>query len=312
MRALARKTSDCSHLKSLGTEIIFGDVQDYDSLRKAVSGVDVVFHAAARVMPGWGSWQDYEATIVKGTENILKASVDAKVSRFVYVSSGVVLGKACRGGVPADEATPCEIVFTEDNYYDYAKHQAEQMALEYHREGKLTVTVVRPCIVYGPRDRYITDRFHLLASMPVFMWPGKGDHRAPLVYVTDVADSAIVAAMSQQAVGQVYNIAPLDEVRFSDFAAALAKAKGKKLRKLTVPMSLAYAFGLLVEWWAKLWRFKQPPLFTRSGLCFFEEGMFIDGSKIVRELGWQPKVPLEEGARLYVEWRCAQGKKKTI
>jgi nucleoside-diphosphate-sugar epimerase len=132
------------------------------------------------------------------------------------------------------------------------------------------------------------------------------------VYVTDVADSAIVAAMSQQAVGQVYNIAPLDEVRFSDFAAALAKAKGKKLRKLTVPMSLAYAFGLLVEWWAKLWRFKQPPLFTRSGLCFFEEGMFIDGSKIVRELGWQPKVPLEEGARLYVEWRCAQGKKKTI
>jgi nucleoside-diphosphate-sugar epimerase len=40
--------------------------------------------------------------------------------------------------------------------------------------------------------------------------------------------------------------------------------------------------------------------------------MFIDGSKVVRELGWKPKVSLEEGARLYVEWRRAQGKKKTI
>ncbi len=54
VRALARKTSDIRHLKTTGAEIVFGDIEDYDSLVPAVDGVDVVFHAAARVMPGWG------------------------------------------------------------------------------------------------------------------------------------------------------------------------------------------------------------------------------------------------------------------
>ncbi|MCJ7807976.1 MAG: SDR family NAD(P)-dependent oxidoreductase, partial [Dehalococcoidia bacterium] len=56
VRALARKTSNLSHLKSTDADIVFGDIEDYDSLVSVVDGIDVVFHAAARVMPGWGKW----------------------------------------------------------------------------------------------------------------------------------------------------------------------------------------------------------------------------------------------------------------
>ncbi len=117
VRALARRTSDISHLKRTGAEIIFGDVEDYESLCPAGKGVDVVFHAAGRVTPGWGWWQQFEASIVWGTENMLIASAEAGCCRFLYVSTGGVYGKACEGDTPACESTtPCQVVFGPDTY----------------------------------------------------------------------------------------------------------------------------------------------------------------------------------------------------
>ncbi|MBL7119658.1 MAG: NAD-dependent epimerase/dehydratase family protein [Dehalococcoidia bacterium] len=93
VRALARQTSDTSHLKTTSAELVYGDVEDYDSLPPAVEGVEIIFHAAGRVTPGWGKWQEFEGSIVKGTENVLRASAEAGVSRFLYVSSHTVYGK---------------------------------------------------------------------------------------------------------------------------------------------------------------------------------------------------------------------------
>jgi len=309
VRALARKTSDISHLKTTAAEIVFGDLRDYDSLRAAVDGVDVVIHLAARVMPGWGEWKDFEATTVKGTENLLKASAEEGVSRFVYVSSATVMGKAVCGDTPADESTPSDLEFKRDTYYDWSKLQAEQLALDYHKQGKLQVTVVRPCMVYGPRCRLLTDRYFRYVSMPILVWPGRENVRTAYVYVTDVADCIIMAATNEKAVGQVYNIAPPHENRFRDLVGAMARAIGKSEPRLSIPLWLIYATGAVLEVWAKLWRNENLPFLTRSDARFIREGMYVDGSKARRELGWEPKVSIEEGARLYVQWRRAQKKK---
>jgi UDP-glucose 4-epimerase len=107
VRALVRKTSDIGHLKTTGAEIVYGNVEDYDSLVAAAQGTDVVIHAAARVLPGWGHWKDFESCIVEGTKNILDASIAAGVKKFVYVSSGTVVGSAAIGvEKPADESAP--------------------------------------------------------------------------------------------------------------------------------------------------------------------------------------------------------------
>ena len=66
VRALARKTSDLSHLKTTRAEIVFGDITDYDTLPPVVQGIDIVFHAAAKVTPGWGAWEEYEKTTCGG------------------------------------------------------------------------------------------------------------------------------------------------------------------------------------------------------------------------------------------------------
>jgi nucleoside-diphosphate-sugar epimerase len=310
VRALARRTSNLCYLEDTGAEVVFGDVMNYDSLFAAADGVDIIIHAAGIVMPGWGKWGDYEDANVSGTKNALVAGVEAGAKRFVYVSSTTVLGKAGCCDVPADESTPYDLACTPDSYYDYAKMLGEQVALDYHKYGRIPVTVVRPAMIYGPRDRYLADRMHWAVNLPISFFPGKGNPKAPLVYVSDVADCIVLAAMNEQAVGEIYNVAPSEDVRFRDLTLGMAKALGKPYRNIDIPLWLMYISGVLMEWWGKLWRFKHPPLFTRAAVRFFKEEMNIDGSKARRELGWEPKVSIEEGCRLYVQWRRTQSNGK--
>jgi len=307
VRALARSTSNLAYLRKVGAEIVFGDVGDYDKLLAAASDVDVVIHAAAIVMPGWGKWEDYEKANVNGTKNALDASTQAGVNRFVYISSFTVIGDACAAGHPVDETEPCTLACVPDTYYDYAKLLAEQMALDYHKQGKVPVSVIRPGMIYGPRDRYIADRFHWLVNLPVSFFPGRGNPRAPLIYVSDVADCAVMAATSDKAAGEIYHAVPNGDIRWRSFVSAMAKAAGKPDRRISIPVWLLYGSGVVMEWWGKLLRMKQPPLFTRAAARFFTEDMSIDGSKAKRELGWEPKVSMEEGCQLYVQWRRGQG-----
>jgi len=306
VRALARETSDKRHLKTTGAAIILGDIEDLDGLRPAVQDVDVVFHAAARVTPGWGRWSEYESCIVRGTENLLKASAEAGVSRFLQVSSVTVYGDACRGGTPVDESTPCELDFKPENYYDYAKLEADRLAFKFHDGGSFQVCVIRPGWVYGPRDRLLSDRVYRQLHMPIVALPGGANPRIPLVYATDVAECAILAAASDRAAGNAYIVAPPYEVRLRDFIGAMARALGRPEPRLSVPFSVAYGASAVVEAWARVRRVKEMPFLTRSAIRSGSTEMLVDASKAREELGWEPRVSVEEGIRRYVEWRRSQ------
>lgn len=306
VRALARRTSDITHLASTGAEIVVGDVTDIDSLHSLVEGVELVFHAAAKVMPGWGSWEEFESCIVKGMENMLNVSIEAGVSRFLHVSSGDVYGGGAKSENRVTESAPLNVHFHPYDYYAYAKMLADKLAQRYQHEGKLNVTIIRCSAIFGPRDRLLTDRFYGLVKSPIVVWPGRSNPKVTLTYVTDVAECAILAATKDNAIGQVYNVAPAEEQRFRQFAAALARAIGKSERQWNIPMSFLKAIALMMEMWAKLWRFKEPPFMTRADFTEFEKGMYIDGSKARTDLGWEPKVSIDEGTKIYVQWRRSQ------
>ena len=310
VRALVRKTSDIEHLKTTGADIVYGDVMDYDSLVAAAKGEDEVIHAAARVLPGWGQWRDFETCIIEGTENILKASIAAGVKKFVYVSSVTVVGEAALGDKPSDETAPyIDVELTREAYYDCAKAKAEQIVLDYHKQGKICVTVVRPAMIYGPRCRLLTDRIYRYVKLfPVL--PGNAMAKTALVNVQDVADCIILAATSEKSWGQIYNIAPEGVVTFRDFINAMAKASGRSEFKIAIPLGVVYASAAVIEMWGRLTRSEDAPFLTRSDIKFVKDGMYIDGTKARKELGWQPKISIEEGCRQYVEWRKAQKKKK--
>jgi len=307
VRALARKSSDTGHLETTNSKIVVGNVEDYESIRGAVKGVDVVFHAAARVTPGWGSWKAFHSCIVSGTDNILRASAEAGVARFLHVSTGAVHGKHCEGDIPACESTLRHVDFAPDSYYDCAKLQAEDVAFDYHKRGKVPVSMIRIGAIYGPRDRLLADRVFRHVSPPVIVWPGNADPKYSIVYVTDAVELAIMAATSETSAGDVYNVAPSHEITLRQFAAGMVRALGSKKIEVSIPYAVAYAWCSAMEGWSRLRRVREMPYLTRAGLRFLNKGLYLDGSKAKEELGWEPRVSIEEGTRRYVEWRRSDG-----
>ena len=311
VRALARKTSDVSHLRTTKAETVFGDITKYDTLPPIVKGIDIVFHCAAKVTPGWGTWAEYEATTVNGTQNLLRASAEARVKRFLQVSSMTVYGVACRKeGFPANENTPCDALKTPERYYDYSKLMAEQACWEYHKQSKIQVSMIRIGSSYGLRDRLLSEKNYINTLGPLVVFPGSRNPRYAIVNSYDIAEFAILAATSDKAVGQVYNVAGPDVVTLRDFTKAMAKAQGGPKIMVNMPYSLAHFLGGLLEAFAKLRRSKQPPFLTRYYIEQLDEDGLLDGSKAKRELGWAPQISLEEGTKQYVQWRKRKNKRK--
>src|SRR5262249_61703358 len=91
VRVLLRRGADRSWLDTQGVEYVQGDVTDPVSLRQACEGVDVVYHAAARV-GDWGPWEEFQRITIDGTQNLVDAGIAAGVRRFVHVSSISVYG----------------------------------------------------------------------------------------------------------------------------------------------------------------------------------------------------------------------------
>src|SRR5947209_4981172 len=86
VRALVRSGSDTSFLRSLGVELVAGDLLDAGSVRQAVAGADIVYHCAARV-GDWGKWAQFRAEVIDTTANLVAACRVAAVGRLLHVSS---------------------------------------------------------------------------------------------------------------------------------------------------------------------------------------------------------------------------------
>ena len=303
VRAMARQTSDLSYLKTTGAEIVFADVTQPDTLAPAVQGVDIVFHCAAQVTPGWGPWSQFEAVTVEGTRNMLKAASEAGVKRFLQVSSVTTYGDACqKGDALVDENTPCIAEKTPSSFYDYAKRLADEACWEYHQQGKMKVSMIRIGIAYGPRDRLTADRVYIQTLIPIVAWPGKANPRFAVVHTRDVAELAILAATTDKAIGQVYNVAG-ENIRMIEVTKAMMKAQGGPKVLITVPFTLGYIGAVLIESVARLTRTKSTPFLNRNIMLQLGKDGNLDGTKARTELGWAPQVSLEAGTRQYVQWR---------
>ena len=308
VRGLARNTEKAARLRHVGVDVVMGDVTDIESLRAAAKGIDSVFHAAAKVTD-WGPWPEFEAVTVRGTENILQAAAGAGVRRFLHVSTvGVYDEKAVAVGAGRmGEDTPltsgADLSF---GFYARSKMLAERAAFRYHQEGKLTVSAIRPAWVYGPRDESIFPRMVQFLKSPLAAWVGKFDPVIGLIYVTDVADLAVGAATIEAAAGQTYNAAPEEDVRLREFINAVCRALDMKPPRRSVPYPVAAALATLVETWARLTRSKEPPVVTRAALTLQTVDQRFDISKAKRDLGWEPKVSMEEGVRATAAWARAR------
>lgn len=307
VRALVRSVRHFEPLALQGAEPALGDLRDPASLRAALDGVDVVFHLASRVTD-WGPWSAFNATTVQGTRNVLEAAAEARVARFVHFSTVNVYDDrfARRHRVLTEDAPHAPPGDRHFGRYARAKSEAEMLVWDFHRRGAVEAVVLRPSLVYGPRDEAVLPRLIDYLRSPLAAWIGRENPTVDPIEVGDVVRCALAAAEAPNAAGRAYNVSPSCEIGVRDFYRAVCQALDIRPPRITLPYSLVAAATVALENGARLLRTKQPPTMTWAGLSLFAEDRHYDPARARGELGWQANVPLAEGMQRYAAWLSAQ------
>jgi nucleoside-diphosphate-sugar epimerase len=205
-------------------------------------------------------------------------------------------------GVRLDEDSPCR----PETPHEVAKYESEQAAREAWDRDRVPVVVLRPAQVYGPGD--VRSEIPSLVRMakrglvPLF---GLGLGRLPWVYVSDVIDAALAAGERDAALGRTYIVSDADPYRFADVVGAIARALGRRRGGVPVPAFVARPAVVAVERAAR-WVGRDPP-FTAHRLASVCGDRPLSIERARRDLGYAPRVGLDEGMRKTVQWYEARG-----
>jgi len=203
-------------------EIFPGDIRDTNGVRKAMNGIDEVYHLAALIaIPfSYYSPDSYVDTNIKGTLNVLQAAKDLGTKRILITSTSEVYGTAKY--VPIDEKHPLQ----GQSPYSATKIGADKLAESFHLSFKVPVTIVRPFNTYGPRQsaRAIIPTIitQLLAGNEEIKLGALSPTR-DFNYVKDVSDAFIKIAATKQTIGEEINIANQKEISIGAIATALIR-----------------------------------------------------------------------------------------
>lgn len=298
VRVLVRTREKIGALGLSGAEVVLGDITNKDSVNKAMDGVKVVYHIAALFRQAGFPDKVYWDVNHTGALNLLEAALDARVDRFLHCSTVGVLGHI--KNPPANETNP----YHPGDIYQITKCEGEKAALSYWKEKGLPVTVVRPAGIYGPGDVRWLKLFKSIAKQR-FVMLGSGKTFIHMVYVSDLVNAFRLAVDSPNAVGQIYIAGGERYVTLNEFTGTIAKVMGVSLPTCHIPVGpVRMASGICEDVCRKLGI--EPPIYRRR-VDFFVKDRAFDITKAKVELGYSPKVDLEEGVRRTASWYKEKG-----
>lgn len=274
---------------SAGVEAtIIGAIDGATDWVRALDGVDVVIHCAARVHvmndKAVDPMAEFLKTNVEGTANLAYQAVKAGVKRLVFVSSVKVNGEQSSEGKP----------FTEDDLpapqdaYGISKWEAEQTLLKIAQETGLEVVIVRPPLIYGARvgGNFLSLLRGVSRGLPLPL--GAVSNGRSLLYVDNLADALILCATHPNASGQTYLVSDGQDVSTAELIRMIAKAMSCKSRLFYFPISLMRALALLMGRGDKVSRLLGS--------------LQVSNAKIRKELGWVPRYSIEDGLKVTADW----------
>lgn len=296
VRALVRKGRDISKFDSR-VEIVYGDIIDPHSLDDATRNIDIVYHSAAIVREAGVPDSLFYEVNVKGTENLIEASLRNGIKRFIHISTCGVHGDV--QNPPAREDSP----FNPEDIYQKTKIESERLVMDFRKKG-LPAVIIRPAGIYGPGDTRLLKLFKLIKERKFFM-VGDGRTLFHLVYIDDLIDALILAGQVPEAEGEAFLIAGERYLSLNELTKIIADFFGVLQRKFHLPVLPIRLLAIAMEFTFKLLR-AEPPLFRRR-VNFFTKNRAFDISKAKRILGYRPRVDIEEGIRLTVDWYKKEG-----
>jgi dihydroflavonol-4-reductase len=292
---LVRSPEKGRKVADLGCELVAGDLGDAAAIRTGMEGCDAVIHVAAMYEVGISKSQRpaMRAANVEGTERVLRAALEAKVAKVVYVSTVGAFGNTHHKVVDESYAHPGK-EFT--SYYEETKLEAHRVAERLIAEEGLPCTIVQPGGVYGPGDTsQVADLLSqfLAGKLPLIPFPELG---ICLTHVEDIA-AGILLALDKGRVGEDYVLSgPVTTMR--DAIEIVAGLTGRKAPKHALPTPVMKALTPIGPLVGKM--MGQPPnlremISSADGVTFW-----ASHEKASRELGYAPR-GMEEGLRQTLE-----------
>lgn len=298
VRAFVRNPVRAGRLAELGAEIVSGDMGDPDSIRAAVQGCQAVFHFAG-LLTEFLPYREFHQINVEGTRLLAEAALDAGVERFLHVSTIAVYGMSTTGLI--DESSPR--IKSEQNYSD-SKLEGERIILDLVTNRGLPAVVVQPAQVYGPGDESWTlGPIEKIRSGSMILVDGGKGLLQP-IYLDDVIEG-ILLAMRLGKEGQVYLLCGDQVVTTAEFFGHLARITGKG-KIPSVPHWTARAIASTFETWGRM--LHREPIFTRTMIQFVTQQVRFSNAKARSELGFAPKIGLEQGMEKLEIWLRQSGR----
>jgi nucleoside-diphosphate-sugar epimerase len=314
VRALVRPSSDTRWLDQWRVSKVLGDLEDESALRQGVAGADWVFNCAAKV-GDWGELDEFRKLNVDSLRLLLDAATEAKIQRFVHVSSLGVY--EARNHFGTDEMVPPAI--NSLDAYTRSKSEAEALALAYcsksdavtsvdelpyvvatlrqarFANGNLAVVVVRPGFIYGERDRTVLPKLVGSLKRGVFAYFGSGQQILNCIYVQNLVHGIFLAAEAPEAVGKVFNLTDGQPVTKRQFVGRVAELAGLKPPRRKIPLWLARTLATLLERRAKRRKDPNPPLVNKARYKFLGLNLDYSIERARKVLGYQPIYTTEQG-----------------
>lgn len=301
VRAMVREPERARWLESLGAELVTGDVLEAASLARCAAGATTLFHTAAAIFPR-GGWEAFRVPNIEGTRNVI-AATEQSGARLVHMSSVAVYGGASRyrgDGARTDELTPLKPI-SDDAWYARSKRESEALVMDAQRAGRIWASAIRPCVIYGRRDRQFVPRAAKLFARGVAPLLRGGRSVLGIVHAANVADVAVRAAQRDVANGRAYNAANDHPLPVKEFIQLASEGLGRHVRAIPLPYQLTRMAAVAASKLASALG-KGSSFSPVQSLDFLARDNPFSSDLARRELGWSPPVHPRDGVPDAFRW----------
>ena len=285
-------------LEKKGVKLITGSITDATLIENSMQGIDIVFHLAAAFRELDVSNEYYYDVNVGGTRIVLETAFRHKVKKFVYCSTQGVHGHIANP--PGDENSP----ITPEDYYQETKYGGEVVVQEFIKKG-MNATIIRPTAIYGPGDPGRFLMIYKWTNKGFFPMFGSGRTFYHPVYIDNLVDAFILTLEFDKGKGGTYIIGDEEYLPIKDLVLKTGKAMGIDIKVVHLPLLPLIVAGHICEKACKPFKVA-PPIFPRRVDWFRQVRAFkIDKAK--SELGYKPRIGIEEGLERTAKWYKREG-----
>jgi len=248
--------------------VIYGDIENIDSLHKAFENIDVVYHLVGIIAETKD--KKFDKTVAEGTKNVVKACVEKGVKKIIYLSA---LG--------ASKAAKTK--------YHQTKYQAEEAI----KTSGLDYIIYRPSIIYGSGDGFVSLLSKMIKWSPLTPVIGSGKYLFQPVYIDDLVQALALGLTVKEVTGKIIDIAGPEKLEYLKILNIIKKVLRKKRLNFYIPIAVMKPIAYLLE------KIVVPSPLTREQLLMIEMGNTGDISTMKKLFSIEP-IDLENGLKKYL------------